>query len=113
MHEASLAHALVELALSHAKAADTRRVVRIVVEIGTLSHVDANALCFVYDLAARGTLLEGAALQIERPQGHAYCLDCEAVVGIDRRGDDCPDCGGVRLLAQGGDELRLKELEVE
>jgi hydrogenase nickel incorporation protein HypA/HybF len=33
-------------------------------------------------------------------------------VAISARGAPCPRCGGVKLLVQGGDEMRLKEMEV-
>ena len=46
------------------------------------------------------------------PKGTAYCLDCETSVAIAARGAPCPRCGGAKLLVQGGDEMRLKEMEV-
>lgn len=112
MHEASLATALIELVREQATAAKASRVTRLVVEIGTLSHVDAHALRFAVDAAAAGGLAEGAILEIQEPEGVAYCLDCETSVPIAARGVPCPRCGGAKLLVQGGDEMRLKEMEV-
>jgi hydrogenase nickel incorporation protein HypA/HybF len=112
MHEISLATALIKLVHEQAAAARARRVTRLVLEIGTLSHVDTHALRFAVDAAALGGLAEGATLEIQEPEGTAYCLDCEASVAIAARGAACPRCGGVKLLAQGGDEMRLKEMEV-
>jgi len=112
MHEVALANALVDLAREHAAAAQAQRVTRLVVEIGPFSHVDAHALRFALDVAARGGPAEGAALDILEPEGAAYCLDCEASVTIATRGEPCPRCNGVKLLVQGGDEMRLKEMEV-
>jgi hydrogenase nickel incorporation protein HypA/HybF len=34
-------------------------------------------------------------------------------VRVAQRFDACPDCGGYQLQVTGGDELRIKELEVE
>ncbi len=112
MHETSLAAALIDLAREQAEAANATRVTRLVVEIGVLSHVDAHALRFAIDAAAAGGLAEGAALEIQEPEGIAYCLDCEGSVPIAERGEPCPRCGGGKLLVQGGDEMRLKEMEV-
>jgi hydrogenase nickel incorporation protein HypA/HybF len=112
MHEVSLANALVELVREQAVAAKASRVTRLVLEIGALSHVDAHALRFAVDVAARGGPAEGAAIDILEPQGTAYCLDCETSVAIAARGASCPCCGGAKLLVQGGDEMRLKEMEV-
>jgi hydrogenase nickel incorporation protein HypA/HybF len=112
MHEASLASALIEIVHQEAVAARASRVTRLVLEIGPFSHVDAHALRFAVDVAARGGPAEGAALDILEPEGTAYCLDCEESVHIAARGELCPRCGGAKLLVQGGDEMRLKEMEV-
>ena len=53
-----------------------------------------------------------AALDILEPPGTAYYLDCETSVTIPARGAPCPRCEGAKLLVQGGDEMRLKEMEV-
>jgi len=112
MHEVSLATALIDLVLEQASAAQAQRVTRLVLEIGALSHVDAHALRFAVDAAAMGGPAEGATLEILEPQGTAYCLDCERSVAIAKRDDPCPGCGGAKLLVQGGNEMRLKEMEV-
>jgi hydrogenase nickel incorporation protein HypA/HybF len=112
MHELSIATALIDLVREQAAAARASRVTRLVVEIGALSHVDVHALRFAVDSVARGGLAEGAALDILEPAGTAYCLDCETSVTIAARGTPCPLCDGAKLLVQGGDEMRLKEMEV-
>lgn len=112
MHELSIATALIDLVHEQAAAARATRVTRLVVEIGALSHVDVHALRFAVDAAARGGLADGAALDILEPPGTAYCLDCEISVTIPARGAPCPHCDGAKLLVQGGDEMRLKEMEV-
>lgn len=112
MHEVSLAMALMDLVRAQAAAAGASRVTRLVLEIGVLSHVDPHALHFAVDAAARGGPAEGAVLEIHRPAGTTYCLDCEESVTILARDASCPRCGGAKLLAQGGDEMRLKEMEV-
>jgi hydrogenase nickel incorporation protein HypA/HybF len=112
MHEVALAAALLNIVAEQAAAAKARRVTKLVLEIGALSHVDTHALSFAVEAAARGGPAEGAALDIRETPGSAYCLDCESPVLIAARGAACPACGGVKLLVQGGDEMRLKEMEV-
>jgi Zn finger protein HypA/HybF (possibly regulating hydrogenase expression) len=68
MHEVSLATALIDLVHEQAAAARARRVTRLVLEIGTLSHVDAHALRFAVDVAALGGPAEGATLEILEPE---------------------------------------------
>ena len=50
-----------------------------------------------------------AVLEIERPKGEAWCLDCCRTVPMARYGDPCPICGGYRLTATGGTEMRVIE----
>ena len=112
MHEVSLATAVINLATEQATAAQARRVTRLVLEIGALSHVDPRALRLAVSVAALGGPAEGAMIDILEPAGTAYCVDCERSVAILQRGEPCPQCGGGKLLVQSGDAMRLKELEV-
>ena len=112
MHELALSRGVIEAIEGEAQRQAFSRVTRVVVEIGMLSHVDPSAMAFCFDQVCRGTVAEGAALEIREPKGRALCLDCEATVEIARRGEACPQCRGFRLMAVGGEELRLKELEV-
>jgi hydrogenase nickel incorporation protein HypA/HybF len=112
MHEVSLASSLVELAREEAVRAGATRVDKLIVEIGALSHVDAHALIFAFDSARAGSLTDTAALEIVETPGRAWCMTCDAVVKIERRGQDCPVCGGARLMVQGGDEMKLTAMEI-
>jgi hydrogenase nickel incorporation protein HypA/HybF len=112
MHEVALAASLVDLAVEEARAAGATRVTRLTLEIGALSHVDPQALRFAFDAATAGTLVAGADLAIEEPPGTAWCMDCSKAVEIARRGDPCPVCAGSMLLVQGGEEMRLRDMEV-
>jgi hydrogenase nickel incorporation protein HypA/HybF len=39
-------------------------------------------------------------------------MDCGRAVAIDSRIDPCPECGGYRLQVTGGEDMKIKELEV-
>lgn len=112
MHEMALARDLVDLVREEAAARSAGRVTRVVLEIGVLSHVDPEALRFGFDSAILGTAAEGAALDIETPPGSAWCVDCSDTVTVERRGDPCPRCAGYLLMVTGGEEMRLKEMEI-
>ena len=74
--------------------------------------VELQALRFALEAIAPGTLLEGAEVLIDEPPGRAWCMGCGAAVEIVQRGDACPACGGHRLTPQGGDELRVVDMQV-
>jgi hydrogenase nickel incorporation protein HypA/HybF len=113
MHELAVAQGIVDIVAGEARARSFTRATRVRVAVGALSHVDPDALAFGFDAVSRGTAAEGAALDIDRPPGTAYCLACSGQVKLARRGDGCPACGSFQVMVTGGDELRVTELEVE
>jgi hydrogenase nickel incorporation protein HypA/HybF len=112
MHEVSLCEGIVSIVEAARARHGFARATRIRLEIGMLGHVDERALRFAFPSTAAGTAAEGAELDIETPPGTAFCTDCGVSVSIGRRGGDCPQCGGGRLLVQSGDAMRVIDMEV-
>lgn len=112
MHEMALAKSVVDAIEAEARRSAFSRVERVVLEVGALSCVDPHALEFGFEAVTRGTRAEGAALEIRTPPGQARCFGCDKDVAIVRQGEGCPDCGSHQLLVTGGEELKIKALEV-
>jgi hydrogenase nickel incorporation protein HypA/HybF len=114
MHELSLTEALIALVEDEGRKHGCSRVRTVRVEIGAISAIEPEAMRFCFDAVTRGTIAEGAVLDILSVPGRGWCLDCGKEVALSGRLDPCPDCGSdcVQPMA-GGDDLRLKELEVE
>lgn len=112
MHEMALAEGVFGIIEAHARRAGARRVLVVRLEIGKLSHVTPQALAFAFEAVTRGTLAEGARLEIERAPGRAWCHDCSQSVEIEALGALCPICGGTMLQVTGGEELRVRDMEV-
>jgi len=110
MHELSLIQGVVDICEQHA---DARRVLAVTLEIGALSGVVPEALEFCFDAAARDTLLEGARLIIESIPATGFCSSCGGVSTMETYFDPCPSCGAPVLDLRSGDEMRVKDLEVE
>jgi hydrogenase nickel incorporation protein HypA/HybF len=53
-----------------------------------------------------------AVLEIIETMGEAWCMSCSKTIAVTQRFDACPDCGSYQLQVTGGNELRIKELEV-
>lgn len=68
---------------------------------------------FNFDVVVKGTLADGARLEIVDVPANVWCMTCTKPVVIEQRYDACPGCGGFQLQISGGDEMRIKELEVE
>jgi hydrogenase nickel incorporation protein HypA/HybF len=108
----SLAEGIVDILEEESQRHGFERVLQVRVAVGALGGVEPEALQFCFDAVCRGTLAEGATLNIERVPGQAWCLGCTQVVQLSERYDACPQCGGFELQLQAGDELRLLDLEV-
>lgn len=112
MHEMALAESVVDIVERTAAKAGADKIGLVRLEIGALSHVEPQALRFAFEAVSIGSIAEGAALDIERPPGKAWCHDCGDTVEIAQFGAACPRCGGYKLQISGGDELRVKDMEV-
>jgi hydrogenase nickel incorporation protein HypA/HybF len=86
-------------------------VARVVLEIGTLCGVMPDALRFCFELCTRETTMEGAALEIVEIPAHAHCRVCAADFVPDRLLVLCA-CGSTEIEVLGGQELRIKEVEI-
>ena len=113
MHELSLMESVVDILREEGRRQGFSRVKKVFLEIGALSGVEPAAMELCFDAATRDTLAEGAQLEIVRTPGQGYCLDCEKTVALAERFGTCPDCGGYKVQMTGGDEMRVRELEVE
>ncbi len=109
MHELALAEGVVDAVSDHVGGA---RVVRVVLEIGELTCVEPEAMRFCFEACARGTVLEGAALEIVEVAARASCRACGAPdVHPDARIPLCP-CGSADLDLLDGRQLRVRAVEV-
>jgi hydrogenase nickel incorporation protein HypA/HybF len=113
MHEMSLAESVREIVDETARANGARRVAAVRLEIGKLAQVETDAMRFAFDVVMRGSLAETARLEIVETDGSAWCLRCSRPVAIERRGDTCPMCGSGQLQVNGGERMRVMEIEIE
>jgi hydrogenase nickel incorporation protein HypA/HybF len=113
MHEMSICLSVVEALKEQAKVHSYSRVKAVWLEIGPLSGVEPESLLFCFDAVAQGTLAEGAKLEIVQTPVVAWCMTCSKNVNLESRFDGCPECGGRQLQITGGNELRIKSLEVD
>lgn len=112
MHEMSLCEGVMQVIEEQAVRQGFSRVVVVRLEVGDLAVVEPAALRFCFEVIARGTLAEGARLEIIALPGRAWCPACGKGVTVQQRFDACPACGGFALQVTGGDEMRIKDLEV-
>ena len=112
MHEMSLCEGVRRIVDQAAAAPEINRVTRVRLEIGKFATVEKDAMTFAWNVVMRGSKAEGAVLVMLDLPGIAHCFDCGAQVEIENRLDPCPNCGGGRLMPEAGDEMRIKDIEV-
>jgi hydrogenase nickel incorporation protein HypA/HybF len=109
VHEYSIATGLMEVALRHAGG---RRVTVVNLRVGPLRQVVPDTLALAFELAARGTVCEGARLEQELVPCRLRCPSC-AIEWIAAEPDfRCRTCGGPAVVMS-GNELLMDSIEVE
>lgn len=88
-------------------------VVKIELDIGPLSGVEAELLRNAYPIAAAGTIAETADLIIHEADIVVRCTDCGAETAAVPNRLVCGACGDFRTRVISGDEMILKSLEIE
>ena len=113
MHEMSLAENVLQIIEDAARTQNFQRVRTVVLEIGALAAVEPDAMRFCFDAVTRGSIAEGARLEILDKPGEGWCAECNKTVLLQEQYGFCPECGGAHVEITGGNEMRVKDLEVE
>lgn len=112
MHELSIATSLVEIACEKAAGLGDVRVEALHLRLGPLSGVVRDALLFCFEIAAQGTKLEGARLEIEDVPLAVMCPSCGEERQLAGFPLVCPVCETPTPRVLAGGELELRALEV-
>jgi len=110
MHELSITRSVVAIVTERAAG---QRVTRVRLEIGRLSAIVPDAIRFCFDICTQGTAAEGAMLEIVEIPGRGRCGDCGTEVALAALVGRCPACGGAALRMVAGEEMKIREMEVE
>ncbi len=109
MHELGITQNIVAIVSEYAGG---RKVKRVLLEIGKLSVILPDAVRFCFDICSQGTVLEGGLLEINEITGLGCCRQCGSNIVLEKPFGRC-DCGSVELDLIAGEELKIKEIEIE
>ncbi len=109
MHELSLSGAIVDTVERHA---DGRQVAAINLRIGRLRQVVPDSLEFYLDFVAKGTICEGARLEIEVVEAELRCQGCGDEWELAAPPFSCQACGSSDVLVVAGNEFEVESIEV-
>ncbi len=110
MHELAIAESVIEIADRHARG---RQVTKVELKVGHLRQVVPSALAFAFELAAQGTVVDGAELAMEQIPAAAVCRACGSETPQPAFPLACGRCGGLDMEVTRGDELLVDSLELE
>ena len=110
MHELSLSSAIVNTVERHA---DGRRVTVVSLRVGGLRQVVPDSLEFYFEFVARGTVCEGAVLELQLVPAVLGCRSCEHEWTIEIPAFRCPECGGSDVEVAAGNEFEVESIEIE
>jgi len=114
MHEVAIVEGMMEAARREWEGAGaTGRVTRLGVVVGRLSCASPDAMRFAFEAMSPGTIMEGAALDIEEVMAMRRCRECGAAGETTEIFEACPACGSVDVLVEGGRDLVLRTIEIE
>ena len=113
MHEMSLTESIVEIAVEAAEREGASRSPPRVRRRGLAQPRRARGASLLFRRRFGRTIAEGATLEIQPVPGAGWCIDCGKTVPLAERFGPCPACGGHHVQMTAGDEMRVREMEVE
>lgn len=113
MHELSIAQSVIDAVLREMTARKLPPASTIVLRIGPLSGVMADAVQFGFESLRQGTPLEKTQLVIEETAITGECQNCRQTFQLRDLRFLCPACGSQDLHLSGGDELDIAHFTVE
>ena len=110
MHELSIATQILETVLAAAAEHGAVRVEEVELEVGAMRLVVPEALDGAFEIAAEGTVAEGARLKQTEIPPRATCRHCGRA--FEPKLDDflCPACGQAEVEIVGGNDIILKSV---
>ncbi|HUV03932.1 MAG TPA: hydrogenase maturation nickel metallochaperone HypA [Armatimonadota bacterium] len=113
MHELTATQNILSIALSEAAKVGAARITRISVKVGEWSTFEPDCIRFYFDIIARGTPAEDAALAIETIPVTYACEECGLEYTPVEGRFRCPRCSGVGGTVVSGREIYVESIEVQ
>ena len=118
MHELSIVKNLVKTVLSRYTPAENEKIISVNVVMGEMHDYEEEWLTKYFVQMTAGTVLDGAALKVERLPVKLCCRNCGAEFGNGQDEGEtillaCKNCGSNDIEIVNGREFYVKELEVE
>lgn len=114
MHELSIVYGIISASTEAAEKERATQIKTVTLRLGALAGVVEDALQFSYDIATKGTMLDGSTLVVHRLPVVIHCAACQQdreLSGI--QSFRCPVCETPSFDLRQGRELEIESLEIE
>lgn len=113
MHEYSITQQIIQIASDQAKENDALTIKRISLVVGEYSGFISDSIQMYFDIISKGTLCEGAVLEVENIKARWRCPACEIDFIRTPLSFACPECGQDAEPTAIGKEFYVKSIEIE
>lgn len=113
MHELAYAQDIITIIEEKREQEKFVHVKNIKVKVGKFCGIEPDSLEFCFELCSKGTVADGAKLEIDVTPFRIFCRVCKEEYEMDKYIYSCPVCSGSDVVDVSGREIKLSELEVE
>jgi len=113
MHEYPVAMEIIKTAEEEAKKNNAKSINTINIVVGEFSEYVADSIKLYFDVLSKGTMCEGAYLEIEIVKPMLKCAECGEFFERKPFEFRCPNCGGDGEPTDIGREFYIRSIEVE
>jgi hydrogenase nickel incorporation protein HypA/HybF len=113
MHECSVTESIIKISVEKAKEAKAIRINNISLVIGELTGFMVDSIQFYFDHLSKGTIAEGAKIDIRQVKSRLKCSKCSETFERKRFDFSCPMCGGDGMPTDIGNECYIENLEID
>ncbi len=118
MHELSLANGMLKTVINAAQNQNAKKIKSIKLEMGEILLVNPEQLIFCFDVISKGTIAEGAKIEITFLKPRIRCNSCDKEFNISSE-KDFPllsivcKCGSKDVKIMTGREFNIKSIKIE
>ncbi len=112
MHEMGIVISFVKMAEEHAVKNNGAKVLKVVLQLGEISGIEARYLSEFYPVVIEGTMLEGSELVIETIEASVFCTNCGTTYNPTQTDFKCPKCESEQCDVIDGRGLFIKEIGI-
>ena len=113
MHEVSLCESILDILREEAKKQKAAKVVAVGMKIGEMAGVVEDSLRFAFEVVSKGTLAEGARLDIEHVPLTARCRSCNREFHVVGYAFSCAHCDSPEIEIVSGREMTIEDIDME